>query len=136
MSETDSEPVSAIGSGFVRFRLQRIDLLRKGWHLLTLATVLSHLSLFVLLLLSLRHMGVSADTVTGAEALAAFVVAAVLIYRALSYLVYFPLSAWRLHHLAIEEIMASAVRPFNLMTTPVHTAGSRAGSRRPTALRP
>ena len=91
MSETDSEPVSAIGSGFVRFRLQRIDLLRKGWHLLTLATVLSHLSLFVLLLLSLRHMGVSADTVTGAEALAAFVVAAVLIYRALSYLVYFPL---------------------------------------------
>ncbi|MDH3470300.1 MAG: YbhN family protein [Acidimicrobiia bacterium] len=115
------------GAGFVRFRLQSIDLLRRRWHLITLATVVSHLSLFALLLLSLRHMGVSADTITGAEALAAFavvrlvtaipitpgnlgivevglaaalvvaggeeslVVAAVLIYRALSYLVQIPL---------------------------------------------
>ncbi len=120
-------PFQQWGFGFVRFRSQSIDLLRRRWHLITLATVLSHLSLFALLLVSLRHMGVSADTITWAEALAAFavvrlvtaipitpgnlgivevgltaalvvaggeeslVVAAVLIYRALSYLVQVPL---------------------------------------------
>ena len=113
--------------GFVRFRRQSIELLRRRWHLITLATVISHLSLFALLLMSLRHMGVSADTITGPEALAAFavvrlvtaipitpgnlgvvevglttalvvaggaeslVVAAVLIYRALSYVLQLPL---------------------------------------------
>lgn len=120
-------PFRQWGAGFVRFRSQSIDLLRRRWHLITLATVVSHLSLFALLLMSLRHMGVSAQAVTGAEALAAFavvrlvtaipitpgslgvveiglsaalvvaggeeslVVAAVLIYRALSYLLQVPL---------------------------------------------
>ncbi len=120
-------PFQEWGAGFVRFRSQSIHLLHRRWHLITLATVVSHLSLFALLLMSLRHMGVSADTVTGAEALAAFavvrlvtaipitpgnlgivevgltaalvvaggdeslVVAAVLIYRALSYLLQVPL---------------------------------------------
>lgn len=120
-------PFREWGAGLVRFRSQSIDLLRRRWHLITLATVVSHLSLFALLLMSLRHMGVSADTITGAEALAAFalvrlvtaipitpgnlgivevglsaalvvaggdeslVVAAVLIYRALSYLLQVPL---------------------------------------------
>jgi uncharacterized membrane protein YbhN (UPF0104 family) len=115
------------GGGFVRFRSQSIDLLRRRWHLITLATIVSHLSLFALLWMSLRHMGVAADTVTGPEALAAFavvrlvtaipitpgnlgvvevglttalvvagggeslVVASVLIYRALSYLLQLPL---------------------------------------------
>jgi len=115
------------GAGFARFRAQSIDLLRRRWHLITVTSVVSHLSLFGLLLLSLRHMGVSAEAVTGAEALAAFavvrlvtvvpitpgnlgvvevgmaaalvvaggdeslVVAAVLIYRALSYLLQVPL---------------------------------------------
>ena len=121
------EPLQQWGAGFVRFRSQSIELLRRRWHLITLATVVSHLSLFALLLMSLRHMGVSSDTVTGAEALAAFavvrlvtavpitpgnlgivevglaaalvvaggdeslVVAGVLIYRALSYLLQIPL---------------------------------------------
>ena len=120
-------PFQQWGTGLVRFRSQSIDLLRRRWHLITLATVASHLSLFALLLMSLRHMGVSADTITAAEALAAFavvrlvtaipitpgnlgivevgltaalvvaggeetlVVAAVLIYRALSYLLQVPL---------------------------------------------
>lgn len=120
-------PFQQWGAGFARFRSQSIDILRRRWHLLTLATVVSHLSLFTLLLVSLRHMGVSADTITGGEALAAFavvrlataipitpgnlgivevgltaalvvaggdeslVVAAVLIYRALSYLLQIPL---------------------------------------------
>jgi uncharacterized protein (TIRG00374 family) len=138
-------PFEGWGAGFVRFRSQSIDLLRRRWHLITLATVISQLSLFALLLLSLRHMGVSADTVTGVEALAAFavvrlvtaipitpgnlgivevgltaalvvaggeeslVVAAVLIYRALSYFVQVPLGlvayfiwrskkSWRVSH--------------------------------------
>ncbi|MCP3976689.1 MAG: flippase-like domain-containing protein, partial [bacterium] len=120
-------PYQQWGAGFVQFRSQSIDLLRRRWHLITLATVVSHLSLFALLLMSLRHMGVSAESITGAEALAAFavvrlitaipitpgnlgvvevglatalavaggeeslVVAAVLIYRALSYLLQVPL---------------------------------------------
>lgn len=120
-------PFREWGAGFVRFRSQSIDLLRRRWHLITLATVVSHLSLFALLLVSLRHMGISADAITGTEALAAFavvrlvtaipitpgnlgivevgftaalvvaggeeslVVAAVLIYRALSYLLQVPL---------------------------------------------
>jgi uncharacterized protein (TIRG00374 family) len=115
------------GDSFVRFRSQSIGLLRRRWHLITLATVLSHLSLFALLWLSLRHVGVSVQSVTGLEVLAAFsvvrlvtvvpitpgnlgvvevglttalvvaggqeapVVAAVLIYRALSYLLQLPL---------------------------------------------
>ncbi len=120
-------PFEDWGAGFVRFRAESIDLLRRRWHLITVATVVSHLSLFALLFLSLRHMGVEAEAITGAEALAAFavvrlitavpitpgnlgvvevglstalvvaggeeslVVAAVLIYRALSYLLQVPL---------------------------------------------
>jgi uncharacterized membrane protein YbhN (UPF0104 family) len=120
-------PYEEWGSGLVRFRTQTIDLLRRRWHFITLAAFVSHLSLFGLLLMSLRHMGVPADDISGPEALAAFavvrlvtaipitpgnlgivevgltaalvvaggeqnlVVAAVLIYRALSYLLQVPL---------------------------------------------
>ena len=120
-------PFQQWGARFVRFRSQSIDLLRRRWFWITLATVVSHLSLFGLLLISLRHMSVSVDTITGAEAFAAFavvrlltaipitpgnvgivevgltaalvvaggkeslVVAAVLIYRALSYVAQVPL---------------------------------------------
>ncbi|MDH3606244.1 MAG: lysylphosphatidylglycerol synthase domain-containing protein, partial [Acidimicrobiia bacterium] len=120
-------PFEGWGQRFVSFRAQSITLLQRRWHWVTLATLVSHLSLFALLLTSLRHMGVSAETVTGPEALAAFaavrlltalpitpgglgvvevgyttalvvaggdedlVVAAVLIYRALSYLLQVPL---------------------------------------------
>lgn len=122
-------PYRGWGDRLVAFREQSIDLLRRRWHWISLATILSHLSLYALLVLSLRHMGVSAVEVTGAEALAVFalvrliaavpitpgglgvvevgyttalvvaggdeelVVAAVLIYRALSYLLQVPLGA-------------------------------------------
>jgi len=122
-------PFQGWGQRLVTFRVQSLDLLRRRWYWVTLATIVSHMSLFAMLLTALRHMGVSAESVTGAEALAAFavvrlltalpitpgglgvvevgyttalvvaggdeelVVAAVLIYRALSYLLQVPLGA-------------------------------------------
>jgi putative heme transporter len=58
--------------GAVRFRAEVIALLRRRWHWLTLATLVSHLSLFLVLLLALRHVGVSERQVGWIEALAAF----------------------------------------------------------------
>lgn len=55
-----------------KFRARTISLLRSRWHVLTAATLLSHVSLFVLLLLSLRYAGVSAAEVGWIEALAVF----------------------------------------------------------------
>jgi uncharacterized protein (TIRG00374 family) len=56
----------------VRFRAEVIALLRRRWHWLTLATLVSHLSLFLVLLLALRHVGVGESQVSWIEALAAF----------------------------------------------------------------
>jgi len=58
--------------GAVRFRAEVIALLRRRWHWLTLATLVSHLSLFLVLLLALRHVGVSQRQVGWIEVLAAF----------------------------------------------------------------
>lgn len=58
--------------GAVAFRTQAITLLRGRWHWLTLTTLVSHLSLFLVLLLALRHVGVSEAEVSWVEALAAF----------------------------------------------------------------
>jgi uncharacterized protein (TIRG00374 family) len=53
-------------------------LLRARWHWITLATLVSHLSLFAVLLLSLRFVGVAGDVVSLAEALAVFAFARLL----------------------------------------------------------
>lgn len=110
-----------------RFRTRTRALLAARWHLLTAATLISHLSLFGVLLASLRTAGVPATEVGPAEALAVFafarlgtavpfspggvgvvefaltagfvaaggarapVVAAVLVYRSLTYLLQIPL---------------------------------------------
>jgi putative heme transporter len=58
--------------GAVSFRAEAITLLRGRWHWLTAATLVSHLSLFLVLLLALRHVGVSEAEVSWVEALAAF----------------------------------------------------------------
>jgi putative heme transporter len=58
--------------GAVAFRAQAISLLRRRWHWLTAATLVSHLSLFLVLLLALRHVGVAESEVSWVEALAAF----------------------------------------------------------------
>ncbi|HKO83409.1 MAG TPA: YbhN family protein, partial [Actinomycetota bacterium] len=58
--------------GAVAFRAEAITLLRRRWHWLTLTTLASHLSLFLVLLLALRHVGISEAEVSWVEALAAF----------------------------------------------------------------
>lgn len=61
-----------------RFREKTIGLLHRRWHGLTLATLVSHLSLYLVLLLALRHIGVSQAEVSWAEVLAAFAFARLL----------------------------------------------------------
>ncbi|MGH8985228.1 MAG: lysylphosphatidylglycerol synthase transmembrane domain-containing protein [Acidimicrobiia bacterium] len=120
-------PVGDWGRAAVRFRHETIGLVRARWMQLSVTTVVSQLSLYVVLLLALRNLGVSDDQVGWAEVLAAFafvrllsalpitpgglgvvelgltaalvaaggprpqVVAAVLVYRALTYLAPVPL---------------------------------------------
>jgi uncharacterized membrane protein YbhN (UPF0104 family) len=120
-------PVGDWGEAAVRFRHDTIGLVRTRWMRLSLTTVVSQLSLYAVLLLALRNLGVSDDQVGWAEVLAAFafvrllsalpitpgglgvvelgltaalvaaggprpqVVAAVLVYRALTYLAPVPL---------------------------------------------
>lgn len=120
-------PVGDWGEAAVRFRHDTIGLVRARWMRLSVTTVVSQLSLYAVLLLALRNLGVSDDQVGWAEVLAAFafvrllsalpitpgglgvvelgltaalvaaggprpqVVAAVLVYRALTYLAPVPL---------------------------------------------
>ena len=65
-------PVTGWGEGAARFRRDTIALVRYRWIRLTVFTVLSQLALFFVLLLSLRHMGVSEQEVSAAEAFAVF----------------------------------------------------------------
>ena len=66
------KPVGWTGESFVRFRNEVVHLLRRRWHVLTLATLAGQLSVFVVFLVSLRVVGVSASEVSGAEAFAAW----------------------------------------------------------------
>jgi uncharacterized membrane protein YbhN (UPF0104 family) len=60
------------GEAAVRFRRQTIDLVASRWLALTLTTVVSHLALYFVLLLALRHVGVSEQEVTWAQVLGIF----------------------------------------------------------------
>jgi putative heme transporter len=71
-------PVQGWDRALTKFRDRTVLLLHARWHWLTLATVVSHLSLFLLLLLALRFCGVSAEQVGWAEALAVFAFARLL----------------------------------------------------------
>ncbi|MDP9302961.1 MAG: flippase-like domain-containing protein [Actinomycetota bacterium] len=66
------EPVGWTGDSFVRFRNEAVGLLRRRWHVLTLATLAGQLSVFVVFFVSLRVLGVSASEVSGVEAFAAW----------------------------------------------------------------
>ncbi|SDO13612.1 flippase-like domain-containing protein [Geodermatophilus sp. DSM 45219] len=61
-----------------RFRDRTALLLHARWHWITLATVVSHLSLFLVLLLALRSVGVDGSEVSWTEALAVFAFARLL----------------------------------------------------------
>jgi putative heme transporter len=71
-------PVGWSGDSFVRFRDEALDLLRRRWHLLTLATLAGQLSVFVVFLVSVRVVGVSASEVSAVEAFAAWSLARLL----------------------------------------------------------
>jgi uncharacterized membrane protein YbhN (UPF0104 family) len=65
-------PVDDWGEAAVRFRRTSIDLIAARWVWLTLTTVLSHLALYFILLLSLRHVGVSEQEISWAQVLGVF----------------------------------------------------------------
>jgi uncharacterized protein (TIRG00374 family) len=71
-------PVGWDGEAFVGFRHETIGLLRRRWHVLTLATLVGHLSVFAVLLVSLRVLDVPASEVDWIEAFAAWSVIRVL----------------------------------------------------------
>jgi putative heme transporter len=71
-------PVTGWDRATTKFRDRTLLLLRARRHWITLATVVSHLSLFLVLLLALRFVGVGADQVSLAEALAVFAFARLL----------------------------------------------------------
>jgi uncharacterized protein (TIRG00374 family) len=122
-------PVADWGAAAVRFRRDTIGLLHDKWVPLTVTTLISHVSLYIVLLVALRDVGVSESEVSWAEVLGAFtfvrlltalpitpggvgvvelgltaalvvaggdqsqVVAAVLVFRGLTYLVPVPFGA-------------------------------------------
>ena len=71
-------PVNWDGHNFVRFRARAIGLLRRRWHVLTLTTLAGQLSVFVVLLASLRALGVGPSEVSAIEAFAAWSLARVI----------------------------------------------------------
>ena len=71
-------PVTGWDRATTKFRGRTVLLLHARWHWITLTTLVSHLSLFALLMLSLRFVGVDAGEVGLAEALAVFAFARLL----------------------------------------------------------
>jgi len=67
-------PVTGWDEGFARFQRNSAALIRRRWHWLTLATVVSHLSIFWVLLACLRDLGVSPGIVSWPKVLGAFAV--------------------------------------------------------------
>jgi uncharacterized membrane protein YbhN (UPF0104 family) len=65
-------PVSGWGERARRFRAETVGLLSQRWIRITAATLLSHFSLFLVLLVALRQVGVSEDEVGWTTVLAAF----------------------------------------------------------------
>ena len=72
------EPVSWGAESFVRFRAQALGLLRRRWHIITLGTLFGHLTVFVLLVVCLRVVGVTASEITVVEAFAAWALVRIL----------------------------------------------------------
>ena len=71
-------PVAWSGESLARFRREAIGLFGRRWHLLTLATLAGHLTVFAVLLVALRVLDVSPGEVSLIEAFAAWSVARIL----------------------------------------------------------
>ncbi len=65
-------PAAFSGTSFRKFRSEAVDLLARRWHVLTLATLAGSLTVFLLLVLSLRAVGVPASEVDVIEIFAAW----------------------------------------------------------------
>jgi len=71
-------PVKWRGESFVRFREESIDLISRRWWQLTLSTLAGHLTVFIVMLASVRAVGIQHEHVTIVEAFAAWTLARVL----------------------------------------------------------
>ncbi len=65
-------PVTTMPDAASRFRTDTVDLLRNRWIQLTVASLVSHSSLYLVLLVALRHVGVSEEDLSWITVLAAF----------------------------------------------------------------
>ncbi|MCP3995077.1 MAG: UPF0104 family protein [bacterium] len=65
-------PVTGWADRAAQFRSDTIGLLQHRWLQLTLSTLISHVSLYAVLLLTLRHVGVSQEKLSWIQVLAAF----------------------------------------------------------------
>src|SRR5262249_31692052 len=65
-------PYTTLDESFANFRNEAGSLLRPRWWVITLAQLAGHLTVFLVLLVSLRAVGVEASQVTVVEALAAW----------------------------------------------------------------
>jgi uncharacterized protein (TIRG00374 family) len=65
-------PVRWSGDEFVTFRAEAIELLRRRWHVLTIAVLASQLAVFLVLVITLRAVGVGPTEVSLVEAFAAW----------------------------------------------------------------
>jgi putative heme transporter len=66
------DPVTWGGASFVSFRHEAVGLLKRRWHVLTLAVLAGQLTVFLVLLVSLRVLDVSAGEVSAIEAFASW----------------------------------------------------------------
>jgi uncharacterized membrane protein YbhN (UPF0104 family) len=71
-------PVKWNGASFVSFRHEAVGLLKRRWHVLTLAVLAGQLTVFLVFFVSLRVLDVSAGEVTAIEAFAAWSLARLL----------------------------------------------------------
>jgi uncharacterized membrane protein YbhN (UPF0104 family) len=65
-------PLEGVGDRAVVFRRETVVLVRRRWIWLTLTTLLGHLALWFVLVLSLRHMGVDSQELSVVDILAVF----------------------------------------------------------------
>jgi uncharacterized protein (TIRG00374 family) len=71
-------PVGWGGDDLAAFRSRALDLLRRRWHVITVATLAGHLTVFLVLLTCLRAVGVTGAEVSVIEAFAAWALIRVL----------------------------------------------------------
>jgi uncharacterized protein (TIRG00374 family) len=65
-------PVAGWELATVKFRTRTVGLVQRRWIAITVTSLVSHLSLYLVLLVTLRHVGVSDAEVSWAEVLAVF----------------------------------------------------------------